>query len=315
MWQLIPSLQQCFPTDQGEKHPLNEGNLGGLLISLWFAEGCYCWNNSRLLFTTTSASPPALHYLHCVFSLVSSSSADVMTISTAPWRHVSGSGCFWSPSRVELGSGGARNTLCDCVSSASQLSGQGSLLLAERKQESEWKRQAQSWGCFFSYSQSTSSSSCCNPAIKIVFHSAFSLYITKATTGFFFLPFSHMLTVQLNQKIERGQIIYLLPSLSLPPFPNPPRVFGLLWKTILIIWKCGSSGSCCVLFFLCSFPSQSSLDVGLVVLFSEECETSASYYPGPSPYTLSNLWDQHTPTTKYTWLALSYVSAAGQGWR
>lgn len=108
-----------------------------------------------------------------------------MTISTVPWRHVSGSGCFWSLSRVEFASGRARNALCDCVSSASQLSGQGSLLLAERKQESEWKRQAQSWGCFFSYSQSTSSSSCCNPAIKIVFHSALSLYITKATTGFF----------------------------------------------------------------------------------------------------------------------------------
>lgn len=60
-----------------------------------------------------------------------------MTISTVPWRHVSGSGCFRSPSRVELGSGRARNTLCDCVSSTSQLSGQGSLLLAERKQESE----------------------------------------------------------------------------------------------------------------------------------------------------------------------------------
>lgn len=232
-----------------------------------------------------------------------------MTISTVPWRHVSGSGCFRSPSRVELGSGRARNTLCDCVSSTSQLSGQGSLLLAERKQESEWKRQAQSWGCFFSYSQSTSSSSCCNPAIKIVFHSAFSLYIT--TIEFVSLSFSHMLTVQLNQKIARGQIIYLLPSLSLPPSPNPLRVFGFLWKTILIIWKCGSSGSCCVLFFLCSFPSQSSLDVGLVVLFSEKCETSVSYYPGPSPYTLCNLWDQHTLTTKCTWLALNYVSASG----
>lgn len=30
-----------------------------------------------------------------------------------------------------------RNTLCDCVSSASQLPGQGSLLFAERKQEFE----------------------------------------------------------------------------------------------------------------------------------------------------------------------------------
>lgn len=35
MWQLIPSLQQYFPTYRGEKHPLSEGNLGGLLVSLW----------------------------------------------------------------------------------------------------------------------------------------------------------------------------------------------------------------------------------------------------------------------------------------
>lgn len=236
-----------------------------------------------------------------------------MTISPTSWRHVSGSGCFWSPSRVEIFSGRVRNTLCDCVSSASQLSGQGSLLFAERKQESEWKRQAQSWGCFFSYSQSTSSSSCCNPAIKIVFHSAFTLYITKATTGFFSLLLTRW-QFSWTKKNTRGQIIYLLSFPSLPLFPNSLRVFGLLWKTILIIWKCGSSGSHCVHLVLCSFPSQSSVDVGLVVLFSEEGETSVSYYPGPSPYTLSNLGDQYTLLTKYTWLALNYVSAPGQGW-
>ncbi len=185
-----PITTTVFPNGPGRKTSPQWGKSRGFVNIPLISEGCYCWNSSRLLFTTTSASPSALHYLHCVFSLVSSSSANVMTISTVPWRHVSGSGCFRSPSRVGLGSGRARNTLCDCVSSASQLSGQGSLLLAERKQESEWKRQAQSWGCFFSYSQSTSSSSCCNPAIKIVFHSAFSLYITKATTEFFFFSFS-----------------------------------------------------------------------------------------------------------------------------
>lgn len=98
-----------------------------------------------------------------------------------------------------------------------------------------------------------------------------------------------MLTVQFNQKIAQGQIIYLFPLLSLPLSPNSLIVFGFLWKTILIIWKSGSSGSCCVLFFLCLFPSQSSLDVGFVVLFSEWCETSVSYYSGPSLYILSNL--------------------------
>lgn len=44
---------------------------------------------------------------------------------------------------------------------------------------------------FFSCSQSTSSSSCFNTTIKIVFHSAFSLYIIKATT-FFPLFLSHV---------------------------------------------------------------------------------------------------------------------------
>lgn len=185
-----PITTAVFPNGLGRKTSPQWGKSRGFVNIPLISEGCYCWNNSRLLFTTTSASLP-LRYIICivcVFSLVSSSSANVMTIRTAPWRHVSGSGCFWGPDRVQLGSGRVRNTLCDCVSSVSQLSGQGILLLAERKQESEWKRQAQSWGCFFSYSQSTSSSSCCNPAIKIVFHSAFSLYITKATTVFFSSP-------------------------------------------------------------------------------------------------------------------------------
>lgn len=172
-----------------------------------------------------------------------------------------------SLSKVELGNGRARNTLCDCVSSTSQISGQRSLLLAERKQESEWKRHAQSWGCFFSYSQSTSSSSCCNPAIKIVFHSAFSLYITKATTDFFSFSSSHMLTVQFNQKIAQGQIIYLLPFLSLPLSPNPLIVFGFLWKAILIIWKSVSSGSCCVLSFFAYFLRKAPLMWGLLCCF------------------------------------------------
>lgn len=183
-------------------------------MSLWFRGGCYCWNHSKLLFTTTAALCSTLYALWLKPCLLLS--VNVVTIGTVQWRHVSGSGCFWSSSRVGLGSGGAKNTLCDCVSSPSQLSGRGSLLLAERKQESEWKRQAESWGCFFSYSQSTSSSSCCNPAIEIVFHSALSLYITKATTDFF-LSFSHMLIVQLNQKIAQGQLIYLLH----PPFLIP----------------------------------------------------------------------------------------------
>lgn len=185
-----PITTTVFPNGPGRKTSPHWRKSRGFVNILLISEGCYCWNNSRLLFTT--ASPSALHYLHYFQALSLPSSANVMTTDTVPWRHVSGSGCFRSLSRVELGSGRARNTLCDCVSSASQLSGQGSLLLAERKQESEWKRQAQSWGCFFSYSQSTSSSSYCNPAIKIVFHSAFSLYTTKATTEFFSLFLSHV---------------------------------------------------------------------------------------------------------------------------
>lgn len=315
MWQLIPSLQQCFPTFRGEKHPLREGNLGGLSVSPWFQRAvivaptpnCYLLPHQPLL----------LSLIICIFAfslISSSSSANDMATGPTSRRHVSD--CLWSLvlSRVEIFSGRVRNTLSDCVSSTSQLSGQGSLLSAERKQESEWKRQAQSWGCFFSYSQSTSSSSCCNPAIKIVFHSAFTLYITKATTGFFFSPSLTCWQFSWTKKNTCGQIIYLLSFLPLPLFPSSQRVFGLLWKTILIIWKCGSSSSHCVHFVLCSFPSQSSIDVGLVVLFSEEGETSVSYYPGPSPYSLSNLRDQYTPLTKYTWLALNYLSAPGQFW-
>lgn len=175
MWQLIPSLQQCFPMDRGEKH------LGGLLISLWFptaivetAPNCYLLPHQPLL----------LRYIICI---TIEPPLFLLRLMLWPLVQYHGGMCLVLArrSRVELGNGRTRNTLCDCVSSASQLSGQGSLLLAERKQESEWKRQAQSWGCFFSYSQSTSPSSCCNPAIKIVFHSAFSLYITKATTDFF----------------------------------------------------------------------------------------------------------------------------------
>lgn len=50
---------------------------------------------------------------------------------------------------------------------------------------------------FFCYSQSAGSNSCCNAAIKIVFHSAFTLYITDPTTAAPPLTplFAHMLTV------------------------------------------------------------------------------------------------------------------------
>lgn len=178
-----PITTTLFPNGLGRKTSPQWGKSRGFVNIPVIPEGCYCWNSSRLLFTTTSASPSALHYLHCIWALPLPH-----RLMLWPLVQYRGGMCLvlavWSSSR-ELGSGRVRNTLCDCVSSASQLSGQGSLLLAERKQESEWKRQAQSWGCFFSYSQSTSSSSCCNPAIKIVFHSAFSLYITKATTEFF----------------------------------------------------------------------------------------------------------------------------------
>lgn len=171
--------------DRGEKHPFSEGNLGDLLLSFWFRgllslkqlqTAIYC--HQFLL----------LCYIICVY--VWALSFPLQVVLWLLVLYCDGMSLVltvFSLSKVELGNGRPRNTLCDCVSSTSQISGQGSLLLAERKQESEWKRHAQSWGCFFSYSQSTSSSSCCNPAIKIVFHSAFSLYITKATTDFFSL--------------------------------------------------------------------------------------------------------------------------------
>lgn len=67
MWQLIPSLQQYFPTYQGEKHPLNEGNLGSLLVSLWLQRtvivetvpDCYLLPHQPLL----------LHYIICILFL------------------------------------------------------------------------------------------------------------------------------------------------------------------------------------------------------------------------------------------------------
>lgn len=199
------------------------------------------------------------------------------------WRHVSGSGC-------------KEHIVWHCVQRWPALWA-GDLAFRWKKTRVWMKTTSSELRMFFFCNgQSTSSRSCCNTAIKIVFHSAFNLYITKATIVFFPLSltcwqFSWTKKKEKKKKITQGQTIYLLSFLPLPLFPNTLRVFGLLWKTILIIWECGSFGSHCVYFVLCSFPSQGCLDVGLVVLFSEEGETSVSYYPSPLPHTHSNLWN------------------------
>lgn len=84
-----------------------------------------------------------------------------------------------------------------------------------------------------------------------------------------------------------------------PLYPNSWRVSGLLWKTILIIWKCGSSSPHCGQCVPCSFPSESSLDMGLVALFSKDCASSMSYYTGPLKYNLSDPCHHRT-----TWTSL-----------
>lgn len=64
-----PITTTVFPNGPERKTSLHWGKSRGFVNIPLISEGCYCWNNSRLLFTTTSASPSALHYLHCVFSL------------------------------------------------------------------------------------------------------------------------------------------------------------------------------------------------------------------------------------------------------
>lgn len=72
-----------------------------------------------------------------------------------------------------------------CPALASSLSREACFLLRENKSLNE-NDKLRAEDVFFSYSQIAGSSSCCILAIKIVFHSAFALYITKATTVFFF---------------------------------------------------------------------------------------------------------------------------------
>lgn len=100
MWQLIPSLQQCFPTFRGEKHPLREGNLGGLSVSPWFQRAvivaptpnCYLLPHQPLLLSFIISI--------FVFSLISSSSsANDMATGPTSRRHVSD--CLWSLSWAE----------------------------------------------------------------------------------------------------------------------------------------------------------------------------------------------------------------------
>lgn len=88
---------------------------------------------------------------------------------------------------------------------------------------------------FFSYSQSAGSSSCCNPAIKIVFHSAFTLYITKPTTAppSPLLPTHSLVRSHVDSLAELKKRKKNLGTDNLPAFFSYPglksrRVFGLL---------------------------------------------------------------------------------------
>lgn len=58
-----------LPNGQGRKTSPHWGKSWGLVNIPLISEGGYCWNKSKLLFTTTSASPSVLHYLHHVWAL------------------------------------------------------------------------------------------------------------------------------------------------------------------------------------------------------------------------------------------------------
>lgn len=88
------------------------------------------------------------------------------------WRHVSGSGC-------------KEHIVWHCVQRWPALWA-GDLAFRWKKTRVWMKTTSSELRMFFFCNgQSTSSRSCCNTAIKIVFHSAFNLYITKATIVFF----------------------------------------------------------------------------------------------------------------------------------
>lgn len=64
-----PITTTVFPNGPGRKTSPQWGKSRGFVNIPVISKGCYFWNNSRLLFTTTSASTSALHYLHCVWAL------------------------------------------------------------------------------------------------------------------------------------------------------------------------------------------------------------------------------------------------------
>lgn len=108
-----------------------------------------------------------------------------------------------------------------------------------------------------------------------MFHSAFALYITKATRIFFTFSNVDRFTDQKTKprkkgkKREQDRGTDNLPAFFslLPLCPNSWRVSGLPWKTILIIWKCGSSSSHCVQCVLAHFLLKAPLTWGLLLCF------------------------------------------------
>lgn len=112
-----PITTTVFPNGMGRKTSPQCGNLGGLLISLWF---------QRAVIVETAPNfyllPHQLLPLHHIFLLrcshVLCCSGKVMTIHTPLWQNVSSSGCCQSLSRAELGNEKARNTLCSVQASS-----------------------------------------------------------------------------------------------------------------------------------------------------------------------------------------------------
>lgn len=102
-------------------------------------------------------------------------------------------------------------TACPVLASSP---GRGAWFLPKENKRLNENDELRAEDVFFSSCSQSGSSSCCNPAIKIVFHSAFPLYITDPTTAapraptltltpLFTPSFAHMLEVWRNYKKKK----------------------------------------------------------------------------------------------------------------
>lgn len=137
MWQLIPSLQQCFPTFRGEKHPLREGDLGGLLVSPWVQRAVIVATTPICYHVSFSFHLSLFAFCFC---LISSSSANDMATEHHPTlrRHVSDClwSLYWAEGRFLVGEWGT-HCLTVCPALASSLARGACFPLKENKSLNE----------------------------------------------------------------------------------------------------------------------------------------------------------------------------------